>query len=414
MLLVRRMPGIINNHRYAAVSCSLVFVTVVYLLFHWRFVCSNIEPWNHVYNLCRQYRAKKVVGDLCFPLCVENQITSLSCHTFHAGKAAVFSAVKNDHSKIVFKRAMQPYDQSNVYWTDNNGGLHYPSETEFKRMIVDHVSNRLNMSIGNDQAKVMARFVNGAHALSGTDERNQEMQELWSLLQDNEYLLGIIYAEKDIFPRVLGSCGQYFAVEYLEPAMEGQATNALSEDKGKASWSARVHLSVLILELLEELDSSVSEGFSLCDIKPSHFGLSPTSSKLKFLDLDVALPKAIANAITADGSNCHVNSDCNLFDCRSKCNMDLHKCDSPITNNNLQVVCEKIFLGWTLTGNIIMPGLLMTSYTPSPLVSLLRQCADRDTDGIDKIYPTPSEDIKERLTATLIEIDKILSVDSYS
>lgn len=51
MLLVRRIPGVIYNHKYAAVSCSSVFVTVVYLLFHWRFVCSNIEPWNHVNNL---------------------------------------------------------------------------------------------------------------------------------------------------------------------------------------------------------------------------------------------------------------------------------------------------------------------------------------------------------------------------
>lgn len=79
------------------------------------------------------------------------------------------------------------------------------------------------MSIRNDDAKVMARFVNGAHALPGTDLRNQEMQELWSLLQDNEYLLGVVYADKEVFPRVLGSCGQYFAVEYLDPAMEGHA-----------------------------------------------------------------------------------------------------------------------------------------------------------------------------------------------
>lgn len=118
----------------------------------------------------------------------------------------------------------------------------------------------------------------------------------------------------------------------------------LSEDKGKAGWAARVRLSVLILELLEDLDSSVSEGFSLCDIKPSHFGLSSTSSKLKFIDLDVALPKAIANAITADGSDCRLNSDCNLFDCRSKCNTESHKCDSPITNNNLQVFFDIYFV----------------------------------------------------------------------
>lgn len=56
----------------------------------------------------------------------------------------------------------------------------------------------------------------------------------------------------------------------------------------------------------------------------------------------------------------------------------------------------------------------MTSHTPSSLVSLLRQCADSDIDGIDKVYPTPADSVKERLTATLVEIDKILSLDSYS
>lgn len=61
---------------------------------------------------------------------------------------------------------------------------------------------------------------------------------------------------------------------------------------------------------------------------------------MKFLDLDVALPRTVVNTITADGSTCNINTDCSLFDCRSKCNTDTHKCDSPQTNDNLQVKCS--------------------------------------------------------------------------
>lgn len=78
-----------------------------------------------------------------------------------------------------------------------------------------------------------------------------------------------------------------------------------------------------------------------------------------------------------------------------------------------QVVCEKIFLGWTLSGSVIMPGLLMTPQTPSTLASLLRQCSDPDIDGTDHIYPTPSQHVKERLFATLTELDRMLTLDTY-
>lgn len=111
----------------------------------------------------------------------------------------------------------------------------------------------------------------------------------------------------------------------------------ISDDHSKANWASRIHLSVLILDLLEEMDSVFIDGLSLCDIKPIHFGLSPNSGKMKFIDLDVVFPKAIVNTITADGRTCRINSDCHMFDCRSKCNNVLRTCDSPVTNNNLQV-----------------------------------------------------------------------------
>lgn len=112
---------------------------------------------------------------------------------------------------------------------------------------------------------------------------------------------------------------------------------SLSEEGGKETWSSRVRLANMILDLLSELETSVKGGFSLCDIKPSHFGISQRSGKLKFLDLDVTLPKSIANSMVANNAMCETDFDCDMFDCKSKCNYVTRKCDLGITNNNLQV-----------------------------------------------------------------------------
>jgi len=76
----------------------------------------------------------------------------------------------------------------------------------------------------------------------------------------------------------------------------------------------------------------------------------------------------------------------------------------------LQVVCEKIFLGWTLSGTVIVPGLLMSQHTPSSLAALLRLCANPDTD-LNSPRAAVSEDIKRRLYATLIEMEQALAND---
>jgi hypothetical protein len=73
-----------------------------------------------------------------------------------------------------------------------------------------------------------------------------------------------------------------------------------------------------------------------------------------------------------------------------------------------QVVCEKIFLGWTLSGTVIVPGLLMSQHTPSSLAALLRLCANPDTDFNSPRAAVP-EDIKRRLYATLTEMEQTLA-----
>ncbi|XP_075216462.1 divergent protein kinase domain 1C [Lycorma delicatula] len=403
MALLRRIPGLLYNHRYALFTFFIIIGFIVYKLLHWRVICTNFEPWRHVKKLCSQYTQNEVSGDLCMPLCIGSTIHSLSCQSFHAGKEVVFSAVHVDKTKLVFKMARQDDSQ----WLEKLDDKNFPTESEFEKMIQSHVSTRLNLSISLHQSRRFARFISGDKAKQGSEQRKAEVRDLWHLLQDNEYLLATVFVDKDVFPKVLGSCGQYFAVEYLKPAMEGGTSNNLFENEGKENWSSRVHLANLILDLLAELDLSVKGGFSLCDIKPSHFGISTRSGKLKFLDLDVTLPKSIADMMVANNAPCHADNECDLFDCKSKCNYISGKCDKGVLNNNLQVICEKIFLGWKISSKLITPGLLMSQHTPPQLASLLRQCADPDIDG-----DTPIS-VKDRLSTTLSEIDRLLAASGY-
>lgn len=72
----------------------------------------------------------------------------------------------------------------------------------------------------------------------------------------------------------------------------------------------------------------------------------------------------------------------------------------------LQIICEKIFLGWTLSGTIIIPGLLMSMHTTSTLAVLLRQCANPDGDTTRLPRAAAPENLKKRMYNMLSEMEQ--------
>ncbi|KAK7793559.1 hypothetical protein R5R35_000396 [Gryllus longicercus] len=402
MFNFRRLPGILYHRRYTTLSSILLTVTILYYLLHWGIMCTNFETWQHIKRLCHLHQKGEAVGNLCQPLCIDKKIHSFTCHAFHAGKEAVFSA-NWEGTHLVFKASRRVWANNldTVYWVDKEGRQHFPSEADFNNMIRDIVSSKLNYSISNDQLKRLSRL-GFSKAKEGSPQRQVEMQNLWVLLQDNEYLCSLLYSDIDVFPQLLGTCGGFFAVEYLEPVHGG--SNILSISDGNEEWPSRVKLAMLMMELLSELETNLPEPFHLCDIKMSHFGLVKGTQRLKFLDLDSAVPRTVASKATADGRHCTKHEECDFFDCRSLCNDKTKKCDLPVTNDNYQVVCEKIFLGWTLSGTVIIPGLLISPHTPSSLASLLRHCA-HPNNSPRQFVP---DDLKVKLYTKLTELDEIL------
>nr|CAD7589400.1 unnamed protein product [Timema genevievae] len=348
---------------------------------------------------CRQHRNGEAVGTLCKPLCIEKQIHSLSCHAFHVGKEAVFSAEWGE-SKLVFKASSSANEVDPVYWFDRQNEKQYPTEAEFDSMIRDVVASKLNFTISVDQLRRLGQF-GYSRAKESSTLRHTEMQNIWFLLHDNEYLNCALYSDREAFPQLLGTCGSFFAVEYVDPVRS--YTRMLEISDGREEWVTQIKLAIMIMDLLDEIETNFPEPFHLCDIKMSHFGLAKGGQRLKFLDLDSVFPRTIAGRITADGSHCTKHKDCDFFDCRSHCNKVTNRCSSPVSNNNLQIVCEKIFVGWKLSGTVILPGLLMSQHTPSSLAALLRICANPNSESNTPRAAVP-EDIRRRLYVTLTEM----------
>ncbi|XP_076657877.1 divergent protein kinase domain 1C isoform X3 [Halictus rubicundus] len=367
-------------------------------------LCARISKPGGTYPTCT-HRKGAAIGILCDPLCAQRGIHSLACETLHAGKEAVFSA-HWEATRLVFKasRTKTPVEQyESLYWTDTSGTKHFPSEEDFCIMIRDLVVSKLNVTLSEHQLERLARL--RTHRVETEPARRQlEMENLWPLLQENEYLMSILYEDRDIFPQLIGTCGTFYAVEYVRPIETPTTVLALSDSKPE--WAKRLKLAVMILDLLEELDNNFPEPIYLCDVKINHFGLPLGGQKLKFLDLDAVFPKTIISRIISDRKSCERHEDCDYFDCRSVCSKD-KRCESPVLNNNLQViVCEKIFLGWTLSGTIIIPGLLMSEHTTSTLAVMLRQCANPAGDIGHLPRAAVPDNLKTRLYNMLHDMEQ--------
>ncbi|KAF7281060.1 divergent protein kinase domain 1C [Rhynchophorus ferrugineus] len=405
MLLTRRLPGLLYTYRYSVYSAGIIFSTAVYFLFKWNVLCVNLQAWQHVKRMCNLYEQGLAIGSLCAPLCISKDIHSLTCHSFQAAKEAVFSA--EWHSiRVVFKSVSR--DIQAIHWYEN-GVLRYPTEKEFLSTIRTIVKRKLNLTLAYDTAVRLSRL-KPSYEEKDLSKRHQEIESLWYLLQDNEYLLSTIFTDKDIFPQLIGTCGSYFAVEYLEPV--SSMSSFFSMDDNREQWGQRLRFAVQILDLIDSLETSFREPFHLCDIKLSHFGYVRDKKKLKFIDLDEVYPRSIISNYFKEIDTCRTDDDCEYMDCRSTCDKSTGHCRDVVSNNNLQVVCEKIFLGWRMSNTIIVPGLLMSQHTPSDLASILRQCADPKGET-KKARTMPDEEVKKRLYTILSEIEQSVNSDFF-
>ncbi|XP_071340440.1 divergent protein kinase domain 1C isoform X2 [Trachinotus anak] len=186
-----------------------------------------------------------------------------------------------------------------------------------------------------------------------------ELASLWSLLQQEEYtFLRVLQDLSTHVAKVLGSCGHFYAVEYLSAghawdqnifSLEEVAAPGLQgQDRAGARgrWTTRemVHrIALSFLDMVWHFDNDFTHKLHLCDIKPENFAIRKDLTVVA-IDVDMAFFEPKMRDIL--DQNCSSDDDCNFFDCSSRCNLQRHRCSPHRRNSNLQVICEKIFRPW--------------------------------------------------------------------
>ncbi|XP_060557026.1 divergent protein kinase domain 1C-like [Ruditapes philippinarum] len=155
---------------------------------------------------------------------------------------------------------------------------------------------------------------------------------------------------------------------------------------------------------MKELDD-LSEKLHLCDIKPDNFGLRD-NGEVTLIDTDCALFEENL-LMQFNHTNCTSHDDCDFFDCRGFCDTKTNKCLQERTNNNMQAVCEDVFVGYFPK----MPTGLLRDPPGSikvELFKLLQECSspevETDRQGVrQRVQPHTIKNLQELLHKSIGE-----------
>ncbi|KAG9356056.1 hypothetical protein JZ751_000900 [Albula glossodonta] len=342
---------------------------------------------------CEEYIRGVLTGDLCEELCVSRQVEYQRCLYYENGKKVMEAkwrgvpiVLKSKLENFSSYQALGPLD----YQEGAGGG---PSPWDIVLYATLEIRSSLGLEVGSDGGAWPwgREWTPGGHQRAYS---RAELASLWSLLQQEEYtFFRVLENLSGHVAKVLGSCGHFYAVEYL---VTGQAWswNLFSpetllglprEGLGISAWSGIsrsgkdtiIQIALSFLDMVRHFESDFSHPLHLCDIKPENFGIRRDLTVVA-IDVDMAFFEPKMQNILEQA--CTSDEDCKFFDCISKCDMKENKCGSKRVNSNLQVICDKIFRHWFSPA---LPGTRKELPLEVELQHAVHDCAET-TGGDDK------------------------------
>ncbi|XP_028826252.1 divergent protein kinase domain 1C [Denticeps clupeoides] len=387
-------------------------------------VCTDDKSRKILKRVCEDYRQGILTGDLCEDLCVGGHITYKHCLYYENGKKVMVADWRG--TPVVLKSKLENFSSYEplglLDYPDTPGGTGAdedlsPLDVVFYTTL--EIKNSLGLETG---ANVTLPRLWGQHLRErGRTYSRAELASLWALLQQEEYtFLRVLQDLSRHVARVLGSCGHFYAVEFLAAGHAWDqnffSLEEFSTSPAQASWMGygrsgidrdMVHrIALSFLDMVGHFEEDFSHNLHLCDIKPENFAIRKDLTVVA-IDVDMAFFEPKMKDILEQ--NCTSDSDCNFFDCISTCNTKRNKCGSRRKNSNLQVICEKIFRPW------FSPTLLGAKAGLPLLVELQRavqECAAMEEGEDGKLRRTVRQNLLRLLGQLLRESDAPAEVHS--
>ncbi|XP_058065905.1 divergent protein kinase domain 1A [Anopheles bellator] len=410
-IITRKLRFSPRRRYYCAVGCATVVVLVLfgvvaYLLTGVYYCFDVLVEWK-ISKTCNQYYSNEITGYMCPELCAGDTISEFRCPStdqamLHPAHPNRFLARKAQQF-VVLKHAVPDASYEKLSWIDSHRREeHFPTESEYVGIVRRYIALQYDLQLPFDKLNNLLKLKNkNNHVLFHASMRNS-----WNLIQNNEYLLSRLYEEKEIFPQVIGTCGDLFITELLETVEFDERRYHFTNHIDLSKWRYHIKVAVLILDYLEEM---AQNRFQMCSVILAGFGIS--DSRMKYHDLRYIIPEASIDRKLSDGRSCQSDNDCFYYDCRTRCNTTVHQCTTRLLNNNLQIVCEKIFRG--TAGE---PGILVTEKSPNRLLRILERCAHPVSKAdTDKKRPWGASNlVKKQLYNELTSIYEQLASSIYS
>ncbi|XP_040571461.1 divergent protein kinase domain 1B isoform X2 [Lepeophtheirus salmonis] len=267
-------------------GCGFLIIFFLYFVRKWMNAqCSESAIRSKIQSLCEKYEKGEGGGDSCSHFCGERPIISFDeCFYLHQGKEIVFSAKHGIlREKVIVKSLRMELNDENTFKSTYRLE-EYPTFSEYESMIRTFIRDNYNLQIQS-----LEEIWNDSDGVNSSLTPHQ-MEIVWSLVNDNEYVLVKFFSSHGIFPELMGTCGSFFIVEKLNPI---PYPSVFPQKIKFDDFVDRIKIASSLLEALDKLSKVHSEPLYLCDVKKEHFGISFMTGGVKFLDLDSVFTKTI-------------------------------------------------------------------------------------------------------------------------
>ncbi|XP_025920117.1 protein FAM69C isoform X1 [Apteryx rowi] len=319
--------------------------------------------------MCLDYSSGALTGDLCEDLCVAQKLVYKHCLYYDRGKKVIQADWRGQ--PIILKSKKEIFSSYQHLSMLEEVETQAIPETELLLMVALEVKNVLGLELSNNTMEPLWMRRKGPHWKA-------QVASMWSLLQQEEYIYFSLLQDfsKHVL-RIIGSCGHFYAVEYLTAGhawhktlfpLENVVGPSLAGSRSRVR--AIIDIALSFLDMVQHFDNDFSHRLHLCDIKPENFAIRHDLTVVA-IDVDMAFFEPKMRDILEQ--NCTADEDCNFFDCFSKCNLKIRKCGAQRANNNLQVICDKIFRHWFSPN---LRGPLVSFPQQLQLQKAVRECAE--------------------------------------
>lgn len=322
--------------------------------------CTDDKSKLILQRVCDDYHQGVLTGDLCEDLCVAGQVEYKRCLYYENGKKVMAANWRG--LPVVLKSKLENFSSYEALalldYQDTAGGT--GGEEELSPMdVVFYATLEIKNSLGLETGTNLTLPRLWGQRLKEKERTysRAELASLWALLQQEEYtFLRVLQDLTHHVAKILGSCGHFYAVEFLAAGHTWDqhifSLEELSLNPSPSPWSGREwrltardmvpRVALSFLEMVEHFENDFAHRLHLCDIKPENFAIRKDLTVVA-IDVDMAFFEPKMKDILEQ--NCTSDNDCNFFDCVSKCDSK-NRCGSKRKNSNLQVICEKIFRSW--------------------------------------------------------------------